>query len=299
MIARTESQPQSFVGALRDLIALTKPRLSSMVLATAAVGMFLAPGEIGAFRMVVALISIAVTIGAANVLNCYIERDSDRFMARTSNRPLPSGRMEAGVALGFGLTLVLLALPMLSLAVNSLTSLLAAIAFVSYVFVYTPLKAHSTIAVLVGGIPGALPPLMGWTAVTGRMDEGGIALFALMFCWQVPHFLAIALFRQREYEAAGLVVTPLESGDSSSRWQLFAWTIALLVSSVFPTTLGIAGYLYLAVAIVLGLGFSGIALYGAVRRLGPPWARKTFAYSLIYLTGTFLFLLLDATPLGG
>jgi len=294
LIARTESQ--SFVADLGDLISLTKPRLSTMVLATAAGGLYLAPGDISPLRAVVALITIAVTIAAANVLNCYIERDSDRHMARTSNRPLPAGRMEPAVALGFGLMLVLVAVPLMSLMVNRLTGLLGAIAFVSYVFVYTPLKAHSSVAVLVGGLPGALPPLMGWTAVTGTLDAGGLALFALMFCWQVPHFLAIALFRQREYEAAGLTVTPLESGDASSRWQLFAWTLALLVSSVVPTWLGIAGNVYLVVAVLLGLGFIGLALHGAVRRLGPPWARKTFAYSLVYLTGILVVLMLDAAP---
>ncbi|HLT31685.1 MAG TPA: heme o synthase [Myxococcaceae bacterium] len=282
---------------MRDLVSLTKPRLSTLVLATAAGGMYLAPGSVVPVRAILSVLAIAGAIGAANVFNCYIERDSDRFMARTRNRPLPAGRMEPGVALAFGLLLILIALPLLMLAGNPLTALLGFIAFTSYVFVYTPLKAHSSLgALLVGGIPGALPPLMGWTVVTGRLDAGGLALFALLFAWQMPHFLAIALFRQREYHAAGLTVTPLESGDTSSRWQLLAWSLVLLGVSVLPTTLGFAGVTYLVSAIVLGSVFVGFAVWGVVKRLGAPWARRTFAYSLVYLTAIFAVLMLDGGP---
>lgn len=295
LIASTETSP-SLLAAARDLLTLTKPRLSALVLATAAGGMYLAPGELVPIRAILSVLAIAGAVGAANVFNCYIERDSDRFMARTRGRPLPAGRMEPGVALGFGIMLIGLSVPLMMLAGNPLTALLGFIAFVSYVFVYTPLKAHSTVALLVGGLPGALPPLMGWTVVTGRLDAGGLALFALLFAWQMPHFLAIALFRQREYQAAGLTVTPLESGDASSRWQLLAWTVVLLAVSVLPTTLGFAGTLYLVSAVVLGLIFVGFGMWGVVRRLGAPWARKTFAYSLVYLTALFAVLMLDGGP---
>ena len=284
---------QSLLAAARDLISLTKPRLSSQVVFTAAGGLYLAPGEMSTPRMVLTMLTIAATVGAANAFNCYIERDSDRFMARTRNRPLPAGRMEPSVALGFALLLALLAVPSMVLTVNRLTGLLGLIAFASYVFVYTPLKAHSQVAMLVGGLPGALPPLMGWTAVTGRLDAGGLALFALLFAWQMPHFLAIALFRQREYAAAGLTVTPLEHGDVSTRWQLLAWTVALLPISLLPTYLGFAGWFYFAAALLLGLGFIGLAVKGVAGRLGAPWARKTFAYSLVYLCTVFAVLLLD------
>ncbi|HET9157381.1 MAG TPA: protoheme IX farnesyltransferase, partial [Myxococcaceae bacterium] len=149
-----------------DLVSLLKPRLSSLVLCTLAGGMWLAPGELSVARWVATLLGTAGTVGAANALNCWIERDRDRFMARTRMRPLPSGRMESGVALGFGILLAVFSLPLLALASNGLTGCLGFVALVSYVAAYTPLKPRSWTAVLVGGIPGALPPLMGWTAVT-------------------------------------------------------------------------------------------------------------------------------------
>ncbi|MCI0571599.1 MAG: heme o synthase [Myxococcaceae bacterium] len=288
----------SLLSSAADLLSLTKPRLSSQVLFTAAGGMYLAPGQISPARVVLALLTIAATVGAANALNCYMERESDRHMARTRNRPLPAGRMEPAVALGFGLSLVLVAIPMLSLSVNRLTGLLGFIAFASYVFVYTPLKARTEAAMVVGALPGALPPLMGWTAVTGTLDLGGLSLFGILFLWQLPHFLAISLYRKHEYRAAGLTVGAAEGGEHRSRWLLLLTTVALVAVSVLPSVVGITGRAYLVAAAVLGAGFLFFAGKGVVQRLGAPWARRTFAYSLVYLSGLFLVLMLDAGPRG-
>ncbi len=277
-----------------DLLSLTKPRLSGLVIATTAGGMWLAPGELTVSRVLVTLLATSGTVGAANALNCYWERHSDRFMARTRNRPLPAGRMEPAVALAFGLALAALSLPALALGANPLTAGLGLLALISYVLAYTPLKARTAAAMLVGAVPGALPPLMGWTAVTGRIDAGGYVLFSILFLWQIPHFIAIALFRKDEYAAAGLKSVPLERGEDSSRLQIVLYLVALVPMSLLPFQLRIAGGWYLAAAVVLGLSFLGLGAMGLFRRLGRSWARQTFLFSLLYLAGLFAALMLDS-----
>jgi protoheme IX farnesyltransferase len=275
-------------------MSLTKPRLSSLVLATTAGGMWLAPGQLSLSRMLVTMLATAGTVGAANALNCFLERHSDRFMARTQNRPLPSGRMEPPVALWFGLSLAAVCLPALALGANLLTAVLGLVALVSYVLLYTPLKPRTSTAMLVGAVPGALPPLMGWTAVTGQLDVGGYVLFAILFLWQIPHFVAIALFRKEEYAAAGLKSVPIERGDDASRLQIVLYLVALVPMTLLPYQLHIAGGWYLACALVLGLGFLWLGAVGHFRRLGRAWARQTFFFSLLYLAGLFAALMLDS-----
>ncbi|MCP3057757.1 heme o synthase [Myxococcus sp. K38C18041901] len=294
MIARAESVSTT----ASDLISLMKPRLSSLVLITTAGGMWLAPGPLSTGNALVTLLATAGTVGAANALNCYWERHSDKFMARTQNRPLPSGRMEPAVALWFGISLAAVSLPALALGANLLTAALGLLALLSYVLAYTPLKARTSVAMLVGAVPGALPPLMGWTAVTDRIDAGGFALFAILFLWQMPHFIAIALFRKEEYAAAGLKSVPIEHGDESSRAQIVLYLVALVPMTLLPFQLHIAGSWYLAAAVCLGLSFLGVGAWGFFRRLGKPWARQTFLFSLIYLTGLFAALSLDRVPRG-
>lgn len=291
MTVRALSRP---VSPAADLLSLVKPRLSSLVLCTLAGGMWLAPGELSVARWVATLLGTAGTVGAANALNCWIERDRDRYMARTRLRPLPSGRMESGVALAFGILLAVFSLPLLAMASNGLTAFLGCVALVSYVAAYTPLKPKSSMAMLVGAIPGALPPLMGWTAVTGRIGPGGLLLFGLLFTWQIPHFLAIALFRKEEYRNAGYMALPLVSGDDASRVWMLLWTVLLVVLSVLLVPFGVAGPLYLVVALVLGGAFLALVVRGVVRREQKAWARKTFLFSLVYLAGLFAALLLSA-----
>ncbi len=282
------------VSPLADLVSLTKPRLSSLVLCTLAGGMWLAPGELSPARWVATLLGTAGTVAAANALNCWIERDRDRHMARTRGRPLPSGRMEPGVALGFGLALAVLSLPLLTLGSNGLTGSLGFLALVSYVAAYTPLKPRSPGAMLVGAIPGSLPPLMGWTAVTGRIGTGGLLLFGVLFAWQMPHFLAIALFRKEEYREAGYMAFPLVRGDDATRIWMLVWTVVLVAFSVLLVPFGVAGPLYLGVAVVLGGVFLVLVARGVLRREQKAWARKTFFFSLVYLVGLFSALLLFA-----
>jgi len=291
MTVRALSRP---VSPAADLLSLVKPRLSSLVLCTLAGGMWLAPGELSVARWVGTLLGTAGTVGAANAMNCWLERDRDRFMARTRLRPLPSGRMESGVALAFGILLAVFSLPLLAMASNGLTGWLGFLALVSYVAAYTPLKPKSPMAMLVGAIPGSLPPLMGWTAVTGRIGAGGLLLFGILFAWQMPHFLAIALFRKEEYRNAGYMALPLVSGDAATRIWMLVWTVLLVALSVLLVPFGVAGPLYLVVALALGGAFLVLVARGVLRREQKAWARKTFFFSLVYLAGLFAALLLSA-----
>ena len=291
MTVRALSRP---VSPLADLVSLTKPRLSSLVLCTLAGGMWLAPGELSVARWVATLLGTAGTVAAANALNCFMERDRDGLMARTRGRPLPSGRMEPAVALGFGLALAVFSLPLLALGSNGLTGSLGFLALVTYVAAYTPLKPRSAGAMLVGAIPGSLPPLMGWTAVTGRIGVGGLLLFGILFAWQMPHFLAIALFRKDDYQRAGYRALPVVQGDDATRVWMLVWTVLLVGLSVLLVPVGVAGPLYLAVALLLGGAFLVLVGRGVLRREGKAWARQTFLFSIVYLAGLFGALLLSA-----
>jgi len=224
-------------------------------------------------------------------------------MTRTQDRPLPAGRLQASTALVFGLALGAISVPLLALTVNTLTAILAAVALVSYVAVYTPLKQISTTALLVGAVPGAMPPLMGWTAATNELSTPGLVLFGILFLWQLPHFLAIAMFREAEYTRAGIKVVPALRGADATRWQAIAWAIALVPVSLMLGPLGIAGALYSAVALVAGALFT----WACVRSFrnfateGAPvdaaaharWGRKVFVASLLYLPVVFAALAPD------
>lgn len=290
----TALHPVSISTTLRDLIALTKPRITLMVIVTAAGGMYLAPGTLPGLLVATMLLTTAAVVGAANALNCYLERDTDRLMTRTAGRPLPDQRMEPQLALVFGCLLGALSVPLLTFAINPLTGLLGAIALLSYVVVYTPMKQVSPVALLVGAIPGALPPLMGWTAVTNRLDAPGLVLFAILFFWQVPHFIAISIFRQAEYDRAGLKVLPSSRGLDYAKRQALIYTGCLFVVSLMPFPLRVAGPVYLAAALLLGGGFLAVAARGLRAGAKEAWAKQLFVTSLVYLTALFAVLMADA-----
>ncbi|MGV3621894.1 MAG: heme o synthase [Archangium sp.] len=272
-----------------DFLTLTKPRLSGLVLFTAIGGMWLANRSLELRTWLFAIVGTAGTIAAANTLNCVFERESDRFMARTARRPLPTGRVSPMAAVLFASVLTGFSLPMLWL-VNPLTCGLGVLALVSYVFVYTPMKPRTHWAMQVGALPGALPPLMGWTAATNRIDASGLALFAILFAWQLPHFIAIALFRKHEYEAAGLLSLPLEKGDGTARLHAVVYSVLQLVAAVLPYFTGLAGLAYLAIALVSSVAYLTFAIIGWRRKLGAVWARQLFLASLAYLTTVFVAL---------
>lgn len=290
----SDTLPQPQAGRLlRDLFELTKPRLSALVLFTAGAGMWLAPEPPTLARAAGALFGITSVVAAANTLNNWIERDSDRFMARTRNRPLPTGRLSARAALVQGLVLTALSLPLLAWMANPLTAALAALSLFLYVAVYTPLKRRSTWSTVIGAIPGAMPPLMGWTTATGAMDAGGWVLFGILFFWQVPHFLAIGLYRKAEYEAAGLVILPNVQGDEVTRRHITAYVTALLGVSMLAVPTGVGGWPTGVAAGVLGGIFWWKSVRGLVSQGNAGWARNLFLFSLVYLTALFMTMAVD------
>jgi len=288
------TRPATMMLTVRDLIALTKPRITLMVLVTAAGGMWLAPGSLSLLAMTVMLLTTGMVVGAANALNCYLERDSDRLMARTANRPLPDGRLEPVWALLLGVGMGMFSVPVLWVTVNPMTGFLGLIALLSYVAIYTPMKQWTSAALFVGAVPGALPPLMGWTAVTGTIDAPGLVLFGILFFWQIPHFIAISIFRQEEYERAGLKVLPSVRGLQSSKVQAAVYSFAVWAVSILLVPYGLAGPIYLFTAVVAGALFFGESLRGFGAPDAKVWAKKLFVASLIYLTVLFAALIIDA-----
>lgn len=292
-----QSAQEATAPRIRDFIALTKPRITMMVLFTCAVGMWLSGQRVSVSVILSTLLLTAAVVGAANVFNCWLERDIDKKMVRTADRPLPAGRVAPGHAVALGIVLTVVAVPLLWVMVNPLTALLGALALVSYSALYTPLKGMTPMALYVGAVPGAIPPLLGWTAATGSLDMPGVVLFLIMFIWQVPHFLAISMFRGPDYAAAGLKVAPVVWGERAAKWQAAISAPVLAGVSLLLYTLGIAGPIYLATAAALGAYFS----FYSIRLLFIPtgaatlaWSRRTFFASLIYLTVLFAALLCDA-----
>lgn len=279
-----------------DVIALVKPRIMMMSLLTAAGGLSLAPGAPGFGLWLTLMVGMALLVGSANTLNMYLERDVDCLMARTRDRPLPMRRLGPELALMFGVAQAVVAVPMLTFGLGHggpLTGLLGVIALISYVMVYTPLKQRTWIATWIGALPGALPALMGWTAATGRIELGGLAVFGLLFIWQIPHFHAIALFRWREYARAGLKTLPGEHGEGAAHREIVVYSIVQIGISVLPWALGVAGTIYLVVASVLGAAFLLEVGVGLVRGGGPKWAKRIFLLSIVYLPVVFTTLVLD------
>ena len=280
-----------------DLMALAKPRITALVVFTTAIGLWLAPHGLRPLTIALTLVGTVLIVAAANVLNMYLERDTDALMARTMNRPLPAHRMDPGVALRFGVALAAVSVPLLTFAVGALPGLLASIALVSYVLLYTPMKRQTATSLLVGALPGAIPPLIGWTAATERLDLPGVLLFAVMFLWQVPHFLAITLFRKEEYARAGLVVQPNEpGGEREARANIVRYTVALVAVSLLFVPLGVGRGAYLAVALMIGAVFLGYAIAGLRQGAGRRWARNLFLLSLLYLPVLFGALVIDRHP---
>jgi protoheme IX farnesyltransferase len=281
--------------AAADLLALVKPRILLMTLITAAGGMSLAPGGFALGPALVMLAGTALIVGAANTLNMYLEREVDCHMARTRNRPLPAGRLDPQVALYFGVAQAFVAVPLLTFGLGPagpISGLLAVIAFVSYVMVYTPMKQRSHIATWIGAIPGAMPALLGWTAITGRVDAGGLAVFALLFVWQIPHFHAIALYRLKDYQRAGLATLPGARGVTATRVEIVLYSLVQLLVSLMLFALGVSGAVYLVVAAVSGFAYLGYATSGLFRG-DARWARRLFLASIVYLPVVFAAMVVD------
>jgi protoheme IX farnesyltransferase len=275
-------------GAERSRVAifadLVKARLTALVLLTTFVGFYL--GERGAVNyllMIHALFGTALVAAGAAALNEFLERDYDAKMRRTATRPLPSGELQPATAAIFGGMCSIAGLVYLAVLVNPLTSVVGAVTSVSYLFIYTPLKRVTWANTLVGAIPGALPPLMGWTASRGELNGEGWALFAILAFWQIPHFMAIAWLYREDYAKAGFVMLPNVDADGSrTAQQAVGNTVALLLASLCPFAFGLNGKIYLVAALVLGAGYCVSAVRFA-RQLTARRARQLFLASIIYL----------------
>jgi heme o synthase len=282
---------------IRDHVSLLKPRVTSLVVATAAAGWASASPRPDGMRSLAILAAIGLLAGSANALNCWMERDSDRLMSRTRDRALPAGRLSAAEGLAFGLVCGAVAIVALVWLAPPVTAALGALALATYVLAYTPLKRVTPWALHLGAIPGALPALMGRTAVTGAIDAIGLALFAVLLVWQIPHFLAIAMRRRDEYARAGLRVVPVVRGERAARWEAFASTAVLVPVSLSLVWLGAAGRLFAVTALLLGLALLALAGRGLFPGAGSRWRHALFGGSVAYLALYVAVFILDVRHL--
>ena len=278
-----------------DYWEMTKPRIAFLVLVTAALGFFMGGQGIHApWLFCSTLIGTALVSSGSAVLNQYLERDVDRLMERTRNRPLPTGRVKPGVAMCLGFALVLGGVFFLLFTVGLLTAFLALLSAFLYVVVYTPMKRYNWLNTSLGAVPGALPPVGGWTAATGSIDPGAIVLFLILFAWQHPHFYAIAWMCRDDYRRGGLKMLPVVEPDGKSTcWQIVGFSVLLIIFSVLPTFMELTGSLYLVGAVVLGVLFLASGLELSLSR-SIPSARRVLKASVLYLPLLLALSVVDA-----
>ncbi len=294
--------PLELPAEARDWFAMLKPRVITLVVFTGFVGLLLAPGSMHPVLALAAVLCIAVAAGAAGAINMWYDRDIDAIMRRTSKRPIPSGRIGAGEALGFGVTLAIASVLVMGLATNTVAAVLLGISILFYVFIYTMwLKRRTPQNIVIGGAAGAFPPVIGWAAVTGTIDVMPLLMFAIIFLWTPPHFWALSLYASEDYERAGVPMLPVVAGARTTRRQVLYYTIALVAVSLLPWAFGYAGPVYGVSAVGLGAWF----LVAASRVLADKQdsmgvslthdapARWAFRVSLVYLFALFTMMALD------
>jgi len=285
-------------GKMADYLELTKPRVTFMVLVSVLAGFYLGTRDsINWILLLNAILGTWLVAGGTNALNQLIERDIDSVMKRTQKRPIPSGRLTAKQVGIFAASISIIGISHLCVTVNLLTGFLAALTLISYVFVYTPLKRKTSLSTIIGAVPGALPAMGGWTAVTGEIGGGAWALFFILFFWQLPHFLAIAWIYKEDYERGGFPVLPVidVDGDLTGR-QIIVNCLALISVSLLPTVLGLTGAVYFVGALVLGILYltSGIRL---ARRKSNRCAKQLLHASIIYLPLLLTLMFIDKAGL--
>jgi len=291
------SQTLALPGAtLRQFFALTKPRVNSLIVFTAVIGMFLAtePGTLPPFGPVLfATIGIALVAGAAAAVNCLIEQKIDAIMVRTRARPLPTGSLTSMQTLVFAGAVGGAGLLVLNTLVNTLTMWLTLATFVGYAVIYTViLKPLTPQNIVIGGASGAMPPVLGWAAITGEVSPSALVLFLIIFAWTPPHFWALALYRKHEYAKAGVPMLPVTHGDQFTQLSVLLYTVILFACSLLPFATKMSGWLYLIPAVILGAVFLRYS-WRLYTNYSDWLARRTFRYSILYLTLIFAALLLD------
>ena len=293
---RNLAAANSDFATVADYFALLKPRVMSLVLFTAVAGLVLAPGHIPIATAITALLCVGVGAGASGALNMAYDADIDALMSRTIGRPLPQGRITAGSATGFGVVLAVGSITTMGLLVNPLAAALLAFTIAFYVFVYTAwLKRRTPQNIVVGGLAGALPPAIGWSAVTGWLAVPPLVLVAIIFLWTPAHFWALSLYRTSDYIRAGVPMLPVVSGKPETRRQIVLYTALTVAAGFAPVLLGFGGLLYLAVNAFLGGWFLVQSLRVAIERdqEREPQARRLFAVSILYLFAVFAAVLVE------
>ena len=284
-------------GSIGDYVALMKPRVMSLVVFTALVGMLLAPGQLHPAMAVIALICIAVGAGASGALNMWYDADIDALMQRTVSRPVPQGRVTADEALTFGVILSIGSVGTLGLLVNWVAGFLLALTIAFYLFVYTMwLKRRTPHNIVIGGAAGAFPPMIGWAVVNGTVSLESLILFLIIFMWTPPHFWALALYRARDYERAGVPMLPVVAGPEETRKQIVIYSALLVPLALWPAVIGLGGAFYMLTSIILGGIFLALALN--VHRVhegraGDRAAKQLFLFSIFYLFALFAALLVE------
>ncbi|MCK1361440.1 heme o synthase [Bradyrhizobium sp. 199] len=289
--------PRISEAEVGDYIALLKPRVMSLVIFTALVGMAMAPGHFHPVLAFTSLLCIAVGAGASGALNMALEGDIDSKMSRTQNRPIPRGRITRPEAIAFGMTLSFFSVMTLGILVNWIAGALLAFTIFFYVVIYTMgLKRWTAQNIVIGGAAGALPPVVAWAAVTGTVDVEPLLLFAIIFFWTPPHFWALALFRSDDYARAGIPMLPNVAGPDATRLQILLYTIVLIAVAAAPWALGYFDAVYGIVSLILGAGMLALAINVYVRRERSQSlraTRKLFAFSILYLFVLFATLLAE------
>jgi heme o synthase len=276
----------------RDYLELAKPRVSFLVVLTTWLGYSFADGKSFSGAWFLAILGTSLLAAGASTLNQYMERDLDAQMKRTQNRPLPQKRIDPSKAQGFGVILSILGMIILTAGVNPLTGFLGALSLASYLFLYTPLKTRSALCTLVGAIPGAIPPMMGWTAARGTLDGPAWILFAILFVWQLPHFLAIAWMYKEDYARAGFPMLPVVDPDGGMTARMIILYSAILIPiTLLPAKLGLVGYSYFYGALGLGIAFLTCGAITALYRT-PAYARRLLLASVVYLPALLTWMVL-------
>ena len=294
--------PRISEASVADYVALLKPRVMSLVVFTALVGLLIAPGHLHPVLAITSIVCIAVGGGAAGALNMWYEGDIDALMSRTANRPIPRGRITPGEALAFGLTLTFFSVMTLGVLVNWLAGGLLAFTIFFYVVIYTMLlKRWTAQNIVIGGAAGALPPVVAWAAATGSLSPEPILLFLIIFLWTPPHFWALALFRTDDYGRANVPMLPNVAGPDATRLQILLYTVLLVAVAVSPWPLGYFDAIYGITSLVLGAGMMWLAIQVYRRRTGSAALRATrqlFKFSILYLFMLFAVLLLEVVAAG-
>lgn len=294
MSIASEIKLQNASSGFQNFLSLCKPRVTALIVFTAIIGMFLAtPGMVPLQLLIAATIGIGMASGAAAAFNCLIEQKIDAKMARTRGRPLPTGQVTSSQTMVFATVMASTGLAILYFLVNPLTMWLTLATFIGYAVIYTVfLKPATPLNIVIGGLSGAMPPALGWAAVTGEVSAQALILVLIIFAWTPPHFWALALYRREEYAKSGLPMLPVTHGEVFTRLHILLYTIILVAVTLLPFAIGMSGLIYLAAAVLLDIGFMAYAV-GLYKKYSDDLARRTFKFSILYLTLLFAALVVD------